>query len=111
MDSENIFPAAFRKYNVDKINNNNEATISIILTSVRTNLAEITGAEVRGKSDNIFIVIESGFPNAKKAIATGIAGTIINEPLAEVFGSFIVAAIAEKNVFQKRNPASEKRNK
>ena len=111
IESEKIFPAAFLKYQAQKINIKNDRIISIKETSIKTNLADITGAEVRGNRDSIFIVMESGFPRAKKLIATGIAGTIINDPRAEVFGSFIVAAIAEKKVFQKKKPATENKNK
>ena len=53
----------------------------------------------------------SGFPKPKKANAVGAAGRNIKMPLAEEFGSVIVAATAEKKVFQKKNPASEKINK
>jgi hypothetical protein len=46
----------------------------------------------------------------KKEMITGIIGINIKELLADVLGSFIVAAIAEKNVFQKRSPARENIN-
>lgn len=110
IESAKIFPVAFLKYHVDKINNNKERNTSIKDTSVKTILADRTGDEVRGKKDNIFIANVSGFPRAKNAIATGMTGTIINELLADVFGSLMVAAIAEKKVFQKRKPLTDRIN-
>ena len=86
-------------------------SVSIALTSERTILTEIIGTDVGGKNVKIFIAMLSGFPKPQKANTTGIAGRNIKTPLAEVFGSLIVAAIAEKNVFQKKNPASDKINR
>ena len=85
--------------------------VSITLTSERTILTEITGTDVGGKNVNIFIARLSGFPKPKKAIAVGAAGRNIKMPLADELGSAIVAATAEKNVFQKKKPASDKINK
>jgi len=101
MEIAKILPATFLKYQMDKNKNSKALTISVKETSVNTNLAEITGDEVNGKTDNTFMVNESGLPKVKKARATGIAGTMINDPRADVLGSLIVAAIAAKKVFQK----------
>lgn len=95
---------------MDKTSNIKDSTISIKGTWVSTNLAEITGAEVNGNTDNILIAKESGYLKTKKANTTGIIGSIIIGPLVEVFGSFIVAEIAEKKVFHKKKPLIEKRN-
>ena len=111
IEVEKIFPAAILNAHIDKIKNKKESKISIVETLVRTNLTDNTGDEVRGKRDNIFIVNESGLPRAMNAIAIGMHGIIINEPLAEVFGSFMVEAIAEKKVFQKKKPPKERKNK
>lgn len=64
IESEKIFPAAFRKYQMDIISKTKESNISINGTSVKTNLADRAGEEVSGKNDNIFITNESGFPRA-----------------------------------------------
>ena len=53
---------------------------------------------------------ESGLPNAKNASVTGSTGTMINDPRAEVLGSLMVAATAEKKVFQKKKPLIDNSN-
>jgi len=111
IDKEKIFPAALRKYQIDKMRKINERSISTKETSVKTSLTQNIGEAVGGKIESAFIKNESGLLKAVKAIATGITGSAIKEPRAEVFGSFIVAAIAEKKVFQNRKPHNEKTNR
>ena len=106
MPSAKILPAARRSIQIEATSRITATTVSQAATSVRINRAGNTVGAVGGSIASTRINVVSGLMNAKNDRARGSIGMKSKELRDEVLGSSIVAAIAAKNVNQKKNPSS-----
>lgn len=104
MPSRKILPLLKRKNQVLTASRRSATTTSHHATSVSTRRAESTAGAVKGKSESICIASVSGFLKAKTAKITETKGVISSDPFAEVFGAVMVAEMAAKIVFHRKNP-------